>query len=115
MPIQKNTAWFNVNIDKIPAEVDKIDFNLTICNSGMYRATFGQLESIVMIVVDVDTNKELLRFDLSKLFFMETAIVVGEMYRYKGEWKFKAIGSGFNGGVEALCQNAGISFSFDND
>ena len=47
--------------------------------------TFGQLESLMMLVLDADTRKELLRFDMSKMFFLETAIVVGEMYRNKGE------------------------------
>ena len=59
-------------------------------------------------IVDELTGKELIRFDLSEDFSIETAVVVGELYRYNGEWKFNAIGSGFQGGLAALCGHYGI-------
>lgn len=114
VPSTKNAARLNIDVDKIPYAVDKIDFNLALYNSGTQRLTFGKLDRIEMLAVDRATDKELLRFDLNKLFSMETAIVVGEMYRHKGEWKFKAVGSGFNGGIEILCQNAGVLFALDD-
>ena len=58
--------------------------------------------------MDSDTNQELIRYDLGEDFSIETAIVVGEIYRYNGEWKFNAVGSGFQGGLAALCANYGI-------
>jgi tellurium resistance protein TerD len=57
----------------------------------------------------MSSNEELIHFDLGEDFSIETAIVVGELYRYNGEWKFNAIGSGFHGGLAALCNNFGIS------
>ena len=59
-------------------------------------------------IVDSDTNKELIRYDLGEDFSIETAIVVGEIYRHGGGWKFNAVGSGFQGGLAALCANYGI-------
>jgi tellurium resistance protein TerD len=59
-------------------------------------------------IVDQVTDRELIRYDLSEDFSIETAIVVGELYRHNGEWKFNAIGSGFQGGLAALCAHYGI-------
>ena len=59
--------------------------------------------------MDENTGEELLRYDLGEDFSIETAIVVGELYRHQGEWKFNAIGSGFKGGLRALCLNYGVS------
>ena len=59
-------------------------------------------------IVDDTNNKEVMRYDLEEDFSRETAIVVGELYRKDGDWRFKAIGEGFNGGLAALCANFGI-------
>ncbi|RDY25084.1 chemical-damaging agent resistance protein C, partial [Romboutsia weinsteinii] len=60
-------------------------------------------------VVDVDKNEELINFELGEDFSIETAVVIAEIYRHNGEWKFNALGSGFEGGLAALCNNFGIS------
>lgn len=67
-----------------------------------------RLNNAYVRIVDELTNNELVRFDLGEDFSTETAVVVGELYRYKGEWKFNAIGSGFKGGLRALCINYGV-------
>ena len=54
-------------------------------------------------------GEELIRYDLCEDFSIETALVVGELYRNNGEWKFNAVGSGFQGGLEALCANFGVN------
>ncbi|MGM9530565.1 TerD family protein, partial [Intestinibacter sp.] len=59
--------------------------------------------------VNEDTNEELLNYELGEDFSIETAVVVCEIYRHNGEWKFNALGSGFEGGLEALCKNFGIN------
>lgn len=59
-------------------------------------------------LVNVETNEEIIRYDLGEDFSIETAVVVGEIYRHNGEWKFNAIGSGFQGGLAALCGHYGI-------
>ena len=59
-------------------------------------------------MLDEANNRELIRYDLGEDFSIETAVVVGELYRNNGEWKFNAIGSGFQGGLAALCAHYGI-------
>ena len=59
-------------------------------------------------IVNEETNEELIRYDLGEDFSIETAIVVGELYRHQGEWKFNAIGSGYQGGLAALCNDFGL-------
>ena len=58
--------------------------------------------------MDEATNQELIRYDLGEDCSIETAVVVGELYKHNGEWKFNAIGSGFQGGLAALCGHFGI-------
>ena len=70
---------------------------------------YGNLEhNSGAVIVDTATGSELIRYDLGEDFSIETAVVVGELYRHNGEWKFNAIGSGFQGGLAALCGHYGI-------
>ena len=70
---------------------------------------FGQVSNAYIRVLDEASGVELIRYDLGEDFSIETAIVVGELYRYIGEWKFSAVGSGYQGGLAALCANFGIN------
>ncbi|MBR1691399.1 MAG: TerD family protein [Lachnospiraceae bacterium] len=97
-----------VDLTKIPANVAKIAFTVTIYEADARRQNFGQVSNSFIRIVDETTNTELIRYDLSEDFSIETAIVVGELYRHNGEWKFNAIGSGFQGGLAALCGHYGI-------
>ena len=85
----------NVDLSKVPAKVDKIDFTVTIHEAEQRSQNFGQVSNAYIRVVED--------------FSVETAIVVGELYRNNGEWKFNAIGAGFSGGLAALCRNFGIN------
>lgn len=81
---------------------------MTIYDSDVRRQNFGQVANSFIRIVDESTGKELIRYDLGEDFSIETAVVVGELYRHNGEWKFNAIGSGFQGGLAALCGHYGI-------
>ncbi len=70
---------------------------------------FGQVSNSYIRIVDKDTNEELIKYELGEDFSIETAIVVAEIYKHNGEWKFNALGSGFEGGLAALCGNFGIN------
>ena len=98
-----------IDLAKVPAEVDKIDFTVTIYEADERKQTFGQVTDAYIRVVDDATGKELIRYDLGEDFSVETAVVVGEIYRNKGEWKFNAIGSGWSGGLAALGRNFGVN------
>jgi tellurite resistance protein TerA len=104
----KDKKQFKINLPSIPANVEKIAFSLTIYEGEKNGQQFSQVSQTYLRVFHPQTEQELLRYDLGNNFSVETAIVVGELYRYNGEWKFSAIGSGFSGGLGALCGNFGI-------
>lgn len=93
---------------KMPADVDKMAVTVTIHEAVERGQNFGQVSNAYVRVVDADTNEEVLRYDLGEDFSIETALVVCELYRNNGEWKFSAVGSGFQGGLAALCRNYGL-------
>lgn len=97
-----------VDLSKVPANVDKIAFTVTIYDAETRRQNFGQVSNSYIRILDMATDTDLIRYDLGEDFSIETAIVVGELYRHNGEWKFNAIGSGFQGGLAALCGHYGI-------
>ena len=97
-----------VNLADIPANIEKIAFTATIYDAETRRQNFGQVSNAYIRLVNVETNEEIIRYDLGEDFSIETAVVVGEIYRHNGEWKFNAIGSGLQGGLAALCGHYGI-------
>ena len=97
-----------IDLSKVPANVTKIAFTVTIYDAEPRRQNFGQVSNAYIRIVDESTGQELIRYDLGEDFSIETAVVVGELYKYNGQWKFNAIGSGFQGGLAALCGHYGI-------
>jgi tellurium resistance protein TerD len=97
-----------VDFSKVPADVHKIAITCTIHDAIARGQNFGQVSNAYIRVVDEATNVEAIRFDLGEDFSIETAVVIGEFYRYNGEWKFQAVGSGFQGGLQSLCKNYGL-------
>lgn len=97
-----------IDLSTIPSNISKIAFTVTIYDAEIRRQNFGQVSNAFIRIVDETTNTELIRYDLAEDFSIETAVVVGELYRHNGEWKFNAIGSGFQGGLAALCAHFGI-------
>ena len=97
-----------VDLQTVPSNVSKVAFTVTIYESDVRRQNFGQVSNAYIRSVDESSGQELIRYDLGEDFSIETAVVVGELYRHNGEWKFNAIGSGFQGGLAALCGHYGI-------
>ena len=97
-----------IDLSKVPANIEKIAFTVTIYDAESRRQNFGQVSNAYIRIVDEVTNTEIIRFDLGEDFSIETAVVVGELYKHNGEWKFNAIGSGFGGGLAALGNHDGI-------
>ena len=98
-----------VDLSRVPNNIDRIAIAVTIYEAEKRNQNFGQVSNSYIHIVDTISNTELLRYDLGEDFSIETSIVVGEIYRYKGEWKFNAVGSGFKGGLKALCLNYGVN------
>lgn len=98
-----------VDLSKVPANVSKIDFTVTIHDAETRCQNFGQVSNAFIRIVDEANNKELLRYDLGEDYSVETAVVVAELYRNGTEWKFNAVGSGFKGGLAAIAKNFGLN------
>lgn len=96
-------------LSRVPASVSKIAFTVTIHEAETRGQNFGQVSNSYIRIIDMAKNEELLRYDLGEDYSVETAIVVGELYRHGTEWKFSAVGSGFQGGLEALARNYGLN------
>ena len=97
-----------VDLSKVPENISKIAFAVTIYEAEERNQNFGQVNNAFIRIYNAETGEEMLRYDLGEDFSIETAAVFGELYRHNGEWKFNAIGSGFQGGLAALCSNYGI-------
>ncbi|MBA4537780.1 TerD family protein [Bacillus aquiflavi] len=97
-----------INFSKVPSHVHRIAITVTIHDADVRNQNFGQVSNAFVRVVNEDTNQEVLRYDLGEDFSVETAVVICELYRHGSEWKFSAIGSGFQGGLAALCRNFGL-------
>ena len=98
----------NIKLDQVPVDYETIAVTVTIYDAENRLQNFGMVENAYVRVADADTGEELMRFDLSEDFSTETALVVAEIYRHNGEWKFKAVGSGYSGGLKSLCSQYGI-------
>ena len=100
----------SVDLSKVPQEVAKIVFAVTIHEGQQNSQNFGMVDKAYIRVINQDANaEELARFDLSEDGSIEVAMIFGELYRHSGEWKFKAVGQGFSGGLGALAASYGVA------
>ncbi len=97
-----------INLTAIPDNISRIAFTVTIYEAEERRQNFGQVNNAFIRIYNENNGEELLRYDLGEDFSIETAVVFGELYKYNGEWKFNAIGGGYQGGLAALCANYSI-------
>ena len=97
-----------IDLARVPENISHIAFTVTIYEADERRQNFGQVANAFIRIVDEAKGQEILRYDLGEDFSIETAAVFGELYRHNGEWKFNAIGSGYQGGLAALCGHYGI-------
>lgn len=97
-----------VILNTVPENIHKIVFTVTIHEAEARRQNFGQVNNAYIRLVDQDTNNEVLKYDLSEDFSVETSLIVGEIYRNSGDWKFNAVGTGIQGDLGTLCTQFGL-------
>lgn len=97
-----------IDFQKVPQNIQRIGITVTIHEAEERKQNFGHVSNAFVRVVDAATDREVLRYDLGEEFSLETAVVICELYRQGSDWKFQAVGSGFNGGLSALCRNYGL-------
>ena len=98
-----------IELDKVPADIEKISVCVTIHDAEARRQNFGMVSSAYVRCVNADGNTEVARFDLSEDASVETAMIFGEIYRHSGDWKFRAVGQGYSGGLRALALQHGVN------
>lgn len=98
-----------IDLAKVPADVDKIAVCVTIHDAEARRQNFGQVSKAFVRCVNAAGNSEIARYDLSEDGSTEAAMIFGEVYRAGADWKFRAIGQGFKGGLGPLAKNFGVN------
>ncbi len=99
-----------VDLGRVPADVDKIVFVVTIHDAEARKQNFGQVGGAFIRVVNEVSGAEVVRYDLAEDASTETAMTFAELYRNNGEWKFRAVGQGYAGGLKALANKFGMNF-----
>ncbi|MDR1478463.1 MAG: TerD family protein [Planctomycetaceae bacterium] len=97
-----------VTLNSVPANVQKVVFTVTIHEADKNGQNFGQVNSAFIRVVNVEDNEEIARFDLSEDASTSTTMIFGEVYQHNGAWKFRAVGQGLSGGLEAVAKQYGV-------
>jgi len=97
-----------IDLSLVPDNISKIAFAVTIYEAEERRQNFGQVNNAFIRIYDETNGNEILRYDLGEDFSIETAAIFGELYKHNGEWKFNAIGSGYQGGLAAICASYGV-------
>ncbi|OXJ32596.1 chemical-damaging agent resistance protein C [Burkholderia sp. HI2714] len=99
-----------VDLSRVPADIDKIAFTVTIHDAEARKQNFGQVSNSFIRVVNEISGAEVVRYDLAEDASTETAMIFAELYRSSGEWKFRAVGQGYAGGLRALANGYGMNF-----
>lgn len=98
-----------VALDRVPTDVQKLSFAVTIHDADARSQNFGMVSNAFIRVQDADGGREIARYNLSEDASVEAAMIFGELYRHSGEWKFKAVGQGFRGGLGPLAASNGVT------
>lgn len=98
-----------VDLTRLPADVSKVIFCAVIYDGQNRKQNFGQVSNAYIRIVNANGGSEVARYDLSEDSSTETAMVFGELYRHNGEWKFRAVGQGFAGGLGPLAASYGVA------
>jgi tellurium resistance protein TerD len=91
-----------IQLQKIPADVQKIVIAVTIHEAAERHQNFGQVQNAFIRVVNAQNEQEVIRYDLVEDYSIETALIMAELYRKDGDWRLNAVGSGYQGGLRAL-------------
>lgn len=98
-----------IDLARVPADVQKVSITCTIDQADARQQNFGQVGNAFVRLVNEANNQEIVRYDLGEDFSTETAVIFGEVYRHNSEWKFRAVGQGYAGGLAAVCAGYGLN------
>lgn len=98
-----------IDLSRVPTDITRIAVSVTIDEADARRQNFGQVGGAFIRIVDEATGREITRYDLGEDFSVETAVIFGEVYRHNAEWKFRAVGQGYAGGLGPMARNYGVN------
>ena len=94
----------DVNLTTVPTDIDKVIITVTIHEADKRQQNFGQVSNAYVRIVNSENEEEVIRYDLTEDFSIETALIMAELYRKDGEWRMNAVGAGYEGGLQALVE-----------
>lgn len=94
----------DVNLKTVPSEIEKMVLTVTIHEADKRQQNFGQVSNAFVRIVNCENEEEIIRYDLTEDFSVETALIMAELYRKDGEWRMNAVGAGYQGGLQALVE-----------
>lgn len=98
-----------IDLRRVPSDVARLVVVVYVNEGTVQRRTLGQLRSAAVVVRQGGTNRELVRSeDLAPALQAETALVLGEVYRHGGDWKFKVVGEGYATGIAGIAADYGL-------
>lgn len=100
-----------IRLADVPAAITRLVIAVTIHEAEQRRQNFGMVQDAFVRIVNLDSDTEIVRFDLSEDYSTETAMIFAEVYRHNGEWKFRAVGQGYSGGLAALAIQHGVEIA----
>lgn len=106
---ESDAAVIGIDLTRIPNEIQRIVFTVTIHEAEQRRQNFAQVRDAFIRLANAETGAEVIRYELHEDATDETAMIFGELYRHSGEWRFTAVGQGYIGGLAALCSRFGIN------
>ena len=108
-PSLNDDAELDIDLSKVNPNVQKIVISVTIYEALAQRLHFGMVSNLYANIVNDTNNQEIARFELTECYPNVTAMIIGELYRYKGNWKFNAVGSGYNKDLAGFCGIYGVA------
>ena len=97
-----------IDLSKLPHDIERIAVCVTIHDALARQQNFGMVSNAFIRCVNMSGDAEIARYDLSEDSSTETAMIFGEIYRHSGDWKFRAVGQGFKGGLGPLARSYGV-------
>ena len=101
-PSQENKTIYGIILERVNPEIEEITFVVTIHEAQELNANFSNIRDSFIKICNLDTGSELLRYELTENFSRETAIEFGRLYRKNGEWRFQAVGQGYQAGLQSF-------------
>ncbi|MCZ0901842.1 TerD family protein, partial [Microcoleus sp. HI-ES] len=93
---------YGVILNRVNPEIEEINFVVTIHEADQIKANFSNIKNAFIKIYNLDTENELVRYELKENFSLETAVEFGRLYRKNGEWRFQAVGAGYQAGLQSF-------------